>query len=235
MGKSRKKALAPDISAEDVHAFLKANPDFLSEHPELLKVLTPPEENRGRGVVDFQQFMLGRLRDEFDRAREQQRQMVVTARANLAAQNRIHRAALALLECRSFEELIERVTTDLALILDVDTCLLLVESNGLEPPHVHKSGVRVVEPGVIGTVLAGREVILAGATPGDPVVFGPMAGVVASSALLRLHVSSQTPEGMLALGSRDPSFFEEGQATELLGFLAQVVERILRMWLDLPE
>ena len=38
--------------------FLKENPDFLTKHPKLMQSLTPPAADKGRGVVDFQQFML---------------------------------------------------------------------------------------------------------------------------------------------------------------------------------
>jgi len=77
-------------------------------------------------------------------------------------------------------------------------------------------------------------VVLAADTPGDPELFGPGAGLVRSQALIRLQISSETPEGLLAFGSREPDMFHQGQGTELVCFLARVVERCIRSWLDLP-
>jgi uncharacterized protein YigA (DUF484 family) len=70
---------------------------------------------------------------------------------------------------------------------------------------------------------------------GDAMVFGPGAGLVSSDALLRLSISSTTPTALLALGAREPGQFHPGQGTELLTFLARVVESCIRGWLNLPE
>jgi uncharacterized protein YigA (DUF484 family) len=39
----------------------------------------------------------------------------------------------------------------------------------------------------------------------------------------------------LALGARRPGVFHPGQGTELLVFLGQVIEHVIRAWLDLEE
>jgi uncharacterized protein YigA (DUF484 family) len=58
---------------------------------------------------------------------------------------------------------------------------------------------------------------------------------VQSQALLRVDISMDTPPAILAFGSRDPHMFTDGQGTELISFLAGVVERNFRHWLDLPQ
>jgi hypothetical protein len=52
---------------------------------------------------------------------------------------------------------------------------------------------------------------------------------------VRLRFNSQTPAGLLALGSRQEEKFHPGQGTELLQFLARALERCVRAWLDLPQ
>ena len=88
--------------------------------------------------------------------------------------------------------------------------------------------------GSIDAWLGRREVVLAGNVYGDSSIFGAAAGLVRSEALIRLHISGDAPPGMLAFGSREPDMFHQGQGTELIGFLARVVERCIRNWLDLP-
>lgn len=226
--------MTPTLTAEDVCAYLREHPDFLAQHAELAGHLTPPSHDRGRGVVDLQAFMVERLRGDIRTLKEQQRELIATTRANLNSQNRIHAAVLFLLDARNFEQLIQTIATDLAVLLDLDVACLAVESNGLDIPHVHRTGVRVVEPGRIDGWLGTRDVLLAADTPGDPELFGPGAGLVRSQALIRLQISSETPEGLLAFGSREPDMFHQGQGTELVCFLARVVERCIRSWLDLP-
>jgi hypothetical protein len=67
-------------------------------------------------------------------------------------------------------------------------------------------------------------------------LFGPQAAsLVRSDALVRLKVSRHAPAGLLALGARRPGVFHPGQGTELLVFLGQVIEHVIRAWLDLEE
>ncbi len=40
------------LSAEEVSAFLRANPHFLAEHPELYRVLAPPQRVHGDALAD---------------------------------------------------------------------------------------------------------------------------------------------------------------------------------------
>lgn len=225
----------PDaLRAEDVAAYLRDHPDFLAQHADLVHHLTAPSVDRGPGVVDLQTFMVDRLRGEVRTLKDQQRELIGTTRANLNSQNRIHAAVLFLLDAQSFEQLIQTVTTDLAVLLDLDVTVLVVESNGRDIPHVHQSGVRVVEPGTVKRWMGRRDVVLNDDVQGSAEIYGPGAGLVRSEALVRLHVSSETPDGMIAFGSREPDTFHPGQGTELVAFLARVIERVIRGWLDLP-
>lgn len=231
-GHSQRMTEAP--SAEDVCAYLRKHPDFLAQHAGLIQYQTPPKVDRGSGVLDLQYYMVERLRADLDRLKDQQRDLLAASRTNLNGQNRIHAAVLFLLDAQSFEHLIQTITTDLAVLLDLDIACLIVESNGHDTPHVHTSGVRVVEHGTIGHWLGNRDVILRGDIDGALEIFGAGAGLVRSEALLRLTVSRETPVGLLAFGSREPDLFHGGQSTEQVRFLARVVERCIRSWLDLP-
>ena len=52
----------PNLITEDqVEEFLRDHPDFLTQHPALLDVMTPPMRWSGDKVVDMQSFMLDRL------------------------------------------------------------------------------------------------------------------------------------------------------------------------------
>ena len=77
--------------------------------------------------------------------------------------------------------------------------------------------------------------MLQGNINGTEEIFGPGAGLVKSQALLRLEISHNTPAGIIAFGSRDPEAFGPDQAIDQIGFLAQVVERCFRLWIDLQS
>lgn len=228
--------LGDDLTAEDVAAYLRDHPDFLASRSDLIPHLVPPSADRGEGVLDMQYFLLQKLRGELATAQTRQRELIATTRANLNNQNRVHAAVLFLLDAQSFEQLIQTITTDLAVLLDLDVTALAVEGLSSEIPHVQRQGVRVLEPGTVDSWLgAKRDVVLRGDIDGMPEIYGRQgAGLVRSEALVRLRIGGSAPQGILALGSREPDMFDHGQGTELLTFLARVVERTIRLWLDIP-
>ena len=220
----------------EVAEFLRANPDWLADNADVLLNLAPPNRAAGDKVVDLQHFMVRRLQDEIGRLHGHQRELIAASRSNLSAQGQVHQAVLMMLEAASFEHLIHIVTRDVAQALDLDAVTLCVETRSDGQPAAAKTpGVYVLEPhGVDSRIGQGREAMLANDIPADPAVFGPAAGLVRSQALARLRASRRSPEGLLALGSRDPERFHQGQGSELLGFLARSLERLIRGWLHLP-
>jgi uncharacterized protein YigA (DUF484 family) len=229
-------AEAQRIGADEVVAYLRRHPDFLVEHPELLATLTPPALQRGDSVVDMQHFMLQRLRSDIARLKAQQRALITTSRSNLTSQNRIHAAVLALIGASSFEQLLQIVTTDLAVLLDVDVVTIGVESASSKQPRLPLHGIQILRPGTVDDLLGSeRGTLLCADTPGEPALFGSAAGLVRSQALLRLDVSAHAPVGLLCIGTRRPDKFHPGQGVELLSFLARVTELTFAAWLDLAH
>jgi uncharacterized protein len=219
--------------AAEVAAYLRKHPDFLSEHPDLVATLTPPEMRRGNAVLDMQFFMLQRLKSDVARLKGQQRSLIATSRSNLTSQSRIHAAVLAIISATTFEQLLQVVTSDLAAMLDVDVVTIGVESPAGNHVRMPLAGIQLLRPGVVDALLGERAVVLRADVAGDPGLFGSGAGLVRSQALLRISVAEHAPMGLLCIGTRKPDKFQAGQGTELLGFLARALEATLGAWLDL--
>ncbi len=237
----RKEASTPsDISDEQVVKFLRDNPDFLERHPQLLAIINAPErrfegvDEAGAEVVDLQDAMLARMRRELAQRDEQSSELIDASRANLQSQNRVHAAVIALLSARSLDHLLEILTIDLAGLLNVDAVALCLEGGIVAPATTQ--GVRVVPVGTIDRLVdSARTVTLREGIEGDRRIYGEASGLVRSEAMLRLSVREDAPCALLALGSRDPNRFHAGQGSELLGFLARIMEHCIRTWLDLPR
>jgi uncharacterized protein len=234
-----KPAGAPRLSDAQVRAYLKRHPTFLHDYADLLAVLAPPGRDRGN-VVDLQRAMVERLQREVSRLGTYQTELLTLNQANQATQAQVHASVLALVEAQSFAHLIDTVTGTLPRLLDIDVATLCVERGGTSPKQVKTEGVYVIPAGRVAQLLGqDRNILLrpesAGPDGAEPTMFGPHAHEVRSDALVRLKPSSDAPAGLLALGSREPEKFHPGQGTELLGFLARVLERCIRGWLGLPR
>ena len=229
-------AAGEPVSAAQVADYLRRHPDFFGQNPDLLEEMQPSARDCGEGIVDLRQYIVERLRAELTGLAAARDALVVTGRSNLSAQARVHKAILALLAAKSFEHFIETLTTDLAVILDLDVVTIGVEQNGSDSARAQTAGVICLEQGTVDRLIGPDQAIaLRETVEGDPAVFGPGAGLIASDALLRLSISGTTPTALLALGSRQADQFHPGQGTELLAFLARVVESCIRGWLDLTE
>jgi len=230
------KLPAEGPTAEQVIEYLRKNPAFFNEHPDSLKAVPAPSRELGDGVVDLQQAMIDQLRRQIETLKGNQHDLLSTTRANMHTQSRIHECVVRLLAATSFEQLIQTVTTDFAVILDLDMVTLCIEADDPAALSVRTRGLMVLQPGTIDAVLGpDKRLALHGDIAGDPELFAAGAPLIRSDALVRLSISASTPPVLLAFGSRDPLRFDSGQATELIDFLGSVLEHVVRIWLHLPD
>jgi uncharacterized protein len=234
---ARNGSIAParptEIGARQIMRYLRDHPDFLDRHPDALRLLRAPSREIRDGVLDFQHFMLERLRRDVVHLHDEQASLIAASRGNLASQVRVHKAALAMLRAGSFEQLLQTVTTDLAVLIDVDVVTLAVESATTPTMRLPMPGIHLLRSGMVEALLgAERDALIATGVHGDPALFGAACGLVRSQALLRLSFSRTSPIGLMCLGTRNPETFCPGLGTELLTFLARVLEIAIAQWLQ---
>jgi len=216
------------LSSNDILTYLKDNPDFLQRHPEATDFLTFPKRGTGkdgRKIVDFQSFMIERLKGDKEKVLQTTQKIVENVRSNMNNQQRIYESVLRLLEATSFDALIQMITMDIASMLDTDIAVLLIETNDQAIPDISVQGIRILPEGTIDHWLQGQDILLQANISGLEAIYGGGANLVQSQALLKLSMTQDTPPALIAFGSRNPTMFEEGQATDQISFLARVIER----------
>ncbi|MBI5162461.1 MAG: DUF484 family protein [Magnetospirillum sp.] len=221
----------PTVDEAQVVAWLRGHPDMLIRHPELALALSPPSRFAdAEGVVDMQVFMIERLQEELDRVKGAAEHLIHTSRSNMSTQNRTHQAVLALLTAETLGQLAQAVADDLPPLLDVDVAALAFEESAVALPVLAVAGIERIPAGMVARVMGGddRDCALFEELPGDPLLFGDGAGLVTSSAVVRLSAGGQCPAGLLSLGSRHSRTFHPGQGTDLIAFLARVAETCIR-------
>ena len=165
-------------------------------------------------MLDFQHFHVERLRQELARLNLEHRTLIAASRGTLASQGRVHKAMLAILAAASFEQLLQTITTDLAVLLDVDIVTIGVESATAAgwPARVCTAYICCRRAPSTRCSAPERNLLLRADQPGETVLFGAAAGLVRSQALLRLGFGRGAPPGLLCIGTRQPGRFHPGSA-----------------------
>lgn len=235
-GAERISESAPDLSSEEVRTYLMAHPELIADDAELIAAILPPSRVSGRNVVDMQQFVIGKLQSQVRTLRDIQSELIEASSLNSLAREQVHMAALSLLDARDFGQFIEYVTSPdgLARVLGIRAAAFCIESeHGVVSIGSHV--LRVLEPGGVARIMGGNDSFrLSANVRGSRGLYGHLADEVRSEALVRLDFSPASPPGLLALGGEAAEQFHPDQAADLLEFLARIVERCVRRWLDLP-
>lgn len=227
----------PEMTQHQVMEFLRQHPGFLAEHPDLFEVLTPPEQQHGRGVIDFQYYAIDNLRRGMRRMKDRFQGLVTSARENLSVQQQVQRAIISVVRARTLEELLEVLSSDLMRWFDVDVVRLALESDmaGIYDTYYNESnysGICFVPKGTADAVLLGESVRLIADTQGEPpigfeMLFADCSNLVRSCALVRLQLETIGRPAVLAFGVRHADRFHPHQGGELLGFFGEVMGLVL--------
>jgi uncharacterized protein len=156
-----------------------------------------------------------------------QRQMLEElARANFNAQAQTHGAVVDLLDARNNSDLARRVDELARARFGLAAGIIALECEGLPP-----AGWRPLVEGQVDLILDGpQRLARMGFAPTAMGLFGPEAGDIASMAMVRMAIWEPAHQGLLAFGSTDPEGFTPEMGSELVAFLARVVERTAERW-----
>jgi uncharacterized protein YigA (DUF484 family) len=215
----------PHLEEDQVAAYLAAHPDILARRPDLLTQLHAPSRFPDQPVLDLQLAVIKRLHQELDQMKGCAEHLITTSRSNMSIQNRTHGVVLALLAAGQTEALLRAVAEDIPGQLDLDVALLAFE----EPEDLMPTGMVCLPVGTLEQILGDGDVMLRAEKPADQLLFGDATSLIQSFALARINPKGRGP-GVLVLGSRHERTFHSSQGTELLAFLAGVLEDCLTRW-----
>ncbi len=199
------------IAGEDVTAFLRANPDWLTQNPELYRVLHPPRRLHGDGLADHMAAMLAREREHAQAEGARAESILAAGRAAAGLATRVQEAVLALIGCTDAAEFVH---TALPGLLGLDAASLCAEDG--------RHDALPLPRGTIAQLLGRRDVVFREHPADARLVHGAAAPLARADALVRL-----TGGGLLALASRDRSRLHPGQGTPALAFLGRAVTAAL--------
>jgi hypothetical protein len=224
MDGSQGEIVGGPLSADAVRRFLSDNPDFIRGDHGLLDELGL--KIAAGNVVDFGPAALARVHAAHQREATQRQQLEETARANFSAQAQTHGAVIDLLDARNHSDLAWRIDE-----LAKHRFGLAAAVIALEDPERVPAGWRPLVEGQVDMILGGEQRLARmGFAPTARGLFGDQAGEIRSMAMVRMAIWEPARQGLLAFGSTDPEGFTEDMGTELVAFLARVVERTAERW-----
>ena len=219
------------MTEQDVIDYLKSNPKFLQKNPDAVDYLLPPKDTaNGRRVVDFQHYMVEKLKADKRMVLDTTRDIIEVSRENMNHLARIHEAILKILEAENFDQFIQILSVDVPVALDCDAVSLVIEDND-KMPETQMRACRIVAVGSCAILMDGNYARIQSNINGNPDIFGEASGLVQSQALLKINQTMDIPPAILAFGSRDPEMFMDGMGTDLIKFLCDVTERALKLWM----
>ncbi len=216
---------------QDIINYLKSNPKFLQKNPDVIDYLLPPKDSsNGRRVVDFSHYMVEKLKADKRMVLDTTRDIIEVSRENMNNLARIHEAVLKILEAETYDQFIQILSVDVPVALDCDAVSLIIENDGRMPDTEMRS-CRYVPQGTIDNWMEGNDTRIQSNIDGSVDIFGEAAGLVKSQALLKINQTINIPPAILAFGARDPEMFMDGMGTDLIRFLCDVTERVIKMWM----
>lgn len=213
---------ATDLQAEEVEAFLRAHPGFLSERPDIYRVLVPPRRLHGDNLADHMAAMLASERNRVRAVEAEMRDALEAGRAGAGLTIRVRLAVLALMRA---PDVMEAVTQEVPALLGVETCTLAAEP-GAGPGALPPGMLRLPRGAVTRLVGHGRDAVVR-STPTDiEMLHAEAAPLVVRDALARVPLPIGPP-ALIAVGARDPLALPMRQTIALLTFLGRAVAAAL--------
>lgn len=220
-----------DTLAEEVAAFLVANPDFLARRPELYRALTPPKRVHGENLADHMAAMVTAERARLRALEAEMQAAVASGRAGAGLALRVRLAVLALMRARDVPDTIAQEWPPL---LRVETCSLLAEPraprgllNGRADSAVPRNGVRALPEGAVARLVGlGRDARIRTDVTEAELLHAEAAPLVVRDALVKVPLWCGTP-CLLALGAREAAALPTRQSVQTLAFLGRAVAAAL--------
>lgn len=202
------------IDAADVLAFLRANPQFLAENPDIYARLMPPVRVHGDVLADHMAAILGAERARAAAMADRADLVLAAGRAAAGLATRVQEAVLALIRA---DDPADCIAAELPILLAIDAASLCLEAS--------LPNARTVPSGTVTALLGTRPVLFREGEADTPLLHGEAARLARHEALVR--VPGEGPPALVALVARDRRALDPTQGTGALAFLGRAVAAAL--------
>jgi hypothetical protein len=222
---SEQSTEASQLTDEQVAQYLEAHPDFFVQHRKLLADLELPHESGP--AVSLVERQVSVLRERNMDMRHRLSKLLDNARENDKLFDKTKRLVLALLEGRDMGDIIDALCFSFDQDFNIHYTSILLFGH---EDRIPSSQARVVTIGEarqhIAPLLKNNRAMCGTLGEGElQFLFGDNAHQIGSVATVPLvHGNAY---GLLAIGNRDPHYYRSSMGTLFLGYIAEVLNRLL--------
>ena len=219
------------LSAALVADYLRDNPGFFNDYPDLLADLEIPHD-RGEAISLFER-QLSVLREQNQQTRRKLHELIEIARQNEELARRMHQLALTLMDTAEPGDIIKTLYDNLRKNFRADRVVLRLFA---DPAFIDTyagdefAGSDSPAQSLFKSIID-RRLPLSGRLKHQQQVylFGDEGDDIASAVMVPLH--GEGWGGILAIGSLDPERFQPGMGVELLANLGEVLSFVIKPWI----
>lgn len=209
--------------ADKIAKFLKANPGFLEQHPELLRDLRIPHET-GQSVSLIEKLVAG-LRKENAVLKEKLHTLIGNGHENDRLFKKTQKLILTMLEQNSLESI--RQTLEQSIQEDFGACycrLWLVA----EMPDPGKQQLAAAQLKEVIRIIRKKKPYLGELKEEEyRLMFKDCPKEMSSVAVISLCDKNDKVSGVLAIGNNDKEHYKDDMSVSLLGFIGKAVARLI--------
>lgn len=217
------------ISEKAVCAYLREHSDFFAKHPGLLEDINLPHESGD--AISLVERQVALLRERNIDMRHRLGKLLDNARENDKLFDKTKRLVLLLLEGRSLADLVDCVLFSFDRDFDIPyTSLILFGDESRLPECAARiCGIQQAREAV-GRILSANKAVCGDFPPHElAFLFPGQAEQIGSAAVVPLLHGNCF--GLLAVGNSDPNYYRSSIGTLFLGYIGEVLNRLLPKYL----
>jgi len=223
------KSLITDITPDQVAAYLKLHPDFFLKRDDLLTELQVAHP--AGGAVSLLERQVSVLRERSVDLRHRLNSLLDNARNNDRLFEQTKQLVLKLLEAQSLDQIVDTFKHSLEQEFQIDFASLVLIGNPSQFRGVRARMVTLADAREqVEGLLKSSKAICGTLRPEEvKFLFPEHSRQIGSAAVIPLHFGQ--PLGVLAIASTDPNYFRSSIGTLFLGYIAEVINRLLPKYL----
>lgn len=214
------------LNSADVAAYLDANPEFFAEHSDLLLGLEIPHGTKG--TVSLVEKQVETLREKQKTTRRQLKEFVESAERNKEIFDKSRKLIINLVAANKSSDFFSALEKSLRKDFGCKAYSLIVFGNRPRQINHFTSRVRAeAAREYIGALMRAREPTLGVLRPDEQdFLFRHQSSKVKSAAVLSVRERNRQ-QAILAFGSPDPHYFSAEMDTLFIGFVADILSKLL--------